>query len=470
MNTSKSYGEPRGTAVAPRLTVSWFALARLGIALLFLYSPFQLYLNVDGAPFATGYLIIVSLVFLLVLIVAQREGRFYISRLFPPLGLIAASVALASLRAAYPSEAVVKILHLSLQILFYLVVINVIDNELMLSRIVRFTLLGGFLSAALGVSLYFLINVAGLWEIADFMAHRVSDILYGARATEFFAGGDFYSWIRPLPGLSDYDFRATSLFVSPGENALYSCLIFFVALPLYRSLFRKHRTLQLLILVVLLFNIMVSQVRAVWLGLAVGILYYLFRSGALLNPRRLAILLSGLVLASVLAFVAAGPGSLAWHVESIFVGEDSSARSRIMTMQQGVEIVSQETPVIGVGPGNVRAALGLRSDFAGGTTHSMYLDVAVAIGGLGLLAYSWLMFRSFSAARFVNHRSPSVFLQDISLGFEVAWISLLVIQVFQGNLFGNPKSNIMWWGVIGLISVAARLTRRFPQDSGKGIE
>lgn len=447
-----------------RLTGGTLALARFGAALLLLITPFQLYLNPNGAPLATGYILIVFLGFLLLLIVVGRRGRFAASRLYPPLALMITSIVLASMRSAYLGETMVKILHFSLQIAFYLTIINVVDSELLLSRMIKLILLGGVLSAMLGITLYLVINVANYQQIADVMAHGLSDLLYGDRAAKFFADGGYYSWIRPIPGQLEHDFRATSLFVSPGENAFYSCVIFLITIPLHRSLFRRHRILHALLLTVLLLNILLAQVRAVWLGLAIGIFYYLVRSGAFVSPKRLLTILFGLALSGTIAVAVLGVGDIVLHAESLLLREDSSAISRLTTMQQGLRIVSSRAPVIGVGPGSVRAALGLNSAYAGGTTHSLYLDTAVATGSLGLLAYLWLMARSYSEARFAGRNSHSLFLRDISLGFQSLWLSLFVIQVFQGNLFGNPKTNIMLWGLIALISVSARLARRVQHE------
>jgi len=421
-------------------------------------APLQPYVNVGTLALASGYILIAlcSVIFVGMVLLSNRiVGR---SGLHFPIFLVILTLLISSFRVDSWFDAAVKVTHLVLQLLFYLLISWSFDSERALDKAIRLIVLSGSLVAVIGIGLYVLINVLGFVSVADALAHRWASFLYGSRGAQLFAGGRYYSWVRPVPGQTQHVFRATSLFITPGENAFFSACVFFIVIGLLEHSSRRKRPVLVLIVLALALNILLAQVRGVYMGLCAGLLYYAFAGRIYLRPKRLVVL--SIIAATTLAVVTAlvGAQNVMAQVQSIITRADSSSLSRLSSMQQGIEILASETPLIGVGPGNHLSALGLHSGSIGGTTHSMYLDLAIQLGGLGLVAFFWLMIASWREANRVR-RSSSPALRALATGFQPMWVALAAIYVVQGNFLGNPKTNLTVWGIMGLVSAARRLCR-----------
>lgn len=434
-------------------------LLRLYLIICIFIAPMQFYINVGTMAFAIGYIMIVPALMLFLGIISLRRCLTARSGLHLPIVFLLSMVVFSSLRVNHWFDAAVKVMHLILQLLFYLLVSWNFNSERAIGRAIKAIVLCGSLVSIIGIGLYVVINVLGFVSVADMLAHRWASFLYGYRGAQLFAGGRYYSWVRPVPGQIHHAFRATSLFITPGENALFSTCVFFIVVGLIEHSPRRKRPILGLAVLLLTLNILLSQVRGVYMGLCAGLLYYAFASRICLRPQRLAALSTITATALVVVVALVGAQDVVAQVQSIFTRTDSSSLSRLGTMQHGLEIVVYETPLVGLGPGNHFSALGLQSGSIGGTTHSMYLDLAIQLGGLGLLGFFWLMTASWrEASRVRNSASPT--LRALATGYQPMWVALMVTYVVQGNFFGNPKTNLVIWGLVGLVSAARQQYQR----------
>lgn len=463
MNTPEIFNSPSDANIRSAIIhhrLSWTQVSQYFVSIIFLIIPFQIYINIGPAVIAIGYLFILLAWMTFSPTLIHRNWKLVNSKLLLPILFLWLAIIITLPRIVYWNDFLIKISHLGIQIFFYIFIINLIGSEDQIRKIIKCILIAGGLSAFLGVFLYILVNVFQLISIADLMAHRLSPILYGGRAAEFFRVG-YYSWVRLIPGQAREDFRSIALFVTPGENGLFSLIIFFLVLGLRKSLFKKRQSAWIILILISLLNIFFAQTRGVWLGLLLGMLVYSLRQKLFLRPSRLIFLSLGIVLALTLAISAIGLNSMIVQIQSIVNQFDSSSFSRMTTMRQGIDMIKSQTLLIGIGPGNEKTVFeqsGLDWMF-GATTHSMYLDTAIAIGGIGLVIFFWILLRSWKEARQVRRISDSLFLHGLASGFQYALLAIMVTFIFQGNLFGNPKTNLLIWGLIGLISSAARISK-----------
>jgi len=205
---------------------------------------------------------------------------------------------------------------------------------------------------------------------------------------------------------------------------------------------------------------LLAQTRAVWIALALALTYYGIKQQLFRKPVALISLGIAGSLALGLVIATLGSQNIYAQVITLFTQADSSSNDRISTMKAGLNFIAKQTLVIGVGPGNQDAVYASKGDDLAfdATTHSMYLDTAIQIGVLGLLAYVWLLVRSWKEAGFVAKYSNTLFFTELSNGFRYMLVAVVIMHVFQGNLFGNPKTNLLVWGLFGLVSVARKLT------------
>lgn len=440
--------------------INGLRFVRIIIYIIFFTIPFQIYLNFGSAPIVSGYLLTIFAFALLLLAIPGRGWKVVNSPLFPPLILLGITIILSLIQVVSLTEYIVKTLHFIFQVLLYILILNVISTEQEVNRIVRILLISGLISSWVAITLFFLVNILHIDAIFNFLTVRLAPYLYGARAAQLFAINPYFSWVRTVPGQTDEIIRATGLFVTPAENGYFSACIFFIALGLRSSFFKSRRKLFIIILVSCLINILLAQTRGVWLGMVVGLMYYIFNQRIIFRPYVLISMIIFTGIASIVVIAFLGTQNLLSQFNSVISQQDSSASLRVSTMLTGIGFIKERALIIGVGPGNQDVVFNADSsefDFSA-TTHSMYVDLAIGIGLLGLLAYLWLLWRSWKEAVFVKKRSPSQFLRELSNSYHYMVICLLVIHVFQGNLFGNPKTNLLVWGVIGLISVARRIS------------
>jgi O-antigen ligase len=165
------------------------------------------------------------------------------------------------------------------------------------------------------------------------------------------------------------------------------------------------------------------------LGLAIGLLYLMARSGR--GIRNLAVL--GLIIVPLLLVV---PNTLVQRFSHPNKGDEEAVDQRKTTWIAGLRMVASH-PLVGVGLGNFEFVVVRYEDPTQKPVwhlaHNTYIEVAAELGIPGFLAYLALLISSFRAwGRFTRSKSESQdpLLLDIRVGFQAAFLTAAVCAFF----------------------------------------
>ena len=197
--------------------------------------------------------------------------------------------------------------------------------------------------------------------------------------------------------------------------------------------------------------------RGGFVGLAIGLLFLLFRSGKGLR----AVLLIGLVIAPLLVLV---PNTSIQRIFHPGTGDDEAVDARHITWLAGLRMIEAH-PIGGVGLGQFRSLVlnyeATNDKPVRSLAHNTYIEVAAELGIPGLLAYLafiWSGFRALSrAARF----KEQPMLHEVAIGFQAAMIAATVCATFV---------SASWFRFLWLVlllpaclpTIEGRLVRRVP--------
>lgn len=240
--------------------------------------------------------------------------------------------------------------------------------------------------------------------------------------------------------------RAFSVFDNPNMFAAY--LAFLVPAAAYFFLNAKRWTSRLVVFalgVLLAGGLAVTYTRGAWLASAIALLIL-----GLLRDRKVLLLMLLVMVAAPLLF----PATIVDRVATIGSLDDSSNLYRI-TIWKAALLMVKDYWASGVGLGPVPFALIYPLYEIAGTptvhTHSLYLQIMVETGVLGLLIFLWLLRAVFKEGLTVSgNRYHS--------GITTALVAGLAGQMIYGlfdNIWYSPKNLFLFWSIAGII-VASR--------------
>ncbi len=194
--------------------------------------------------------------------------------------------------------------------------------------------------------------------------------------------------------------------------------------------------------------------RGGFVGLAIGLLFLLFRSGKGLR----AVLLIGLVIAPLLVLV---PNTSIQRIFHPGTGDDEAVDARHITWLAGLRMIEAH-PIGGVGLGQFRSLVlnyeATNDKPVRSLAHNTYIEVAAELGIPGLLAYLafiWSGFRALSrAARF----KEQPMLHEVAIGFQAAMIAATVCATFVSASWFR----FLWLVLLLPACLEGRLVRRVP--------
>ncbi len=188
--------------------------------------------------------------------------------------------------------------------------------------------------------------------------------------------------------------RPSGTFTEPDLFGAYLAYALLLAAPAWLSGQGRARGWARIGAMVLVAALIVSMVRAAWVGLAVGLIVYFFLSwrGRLQVLRPLgALLLAGLVGIGVVSWV--HPAALTRvpaRVASIVDPNEENAQTRVRTLHLLGERIA-DRPLLGHGAGNIRAIDKSEENYLlGRVSWNFILTTLYDTGALGLAALLWL--------------------------------------------------------------------------------
>jgi len=330
-----------------------------------------------------------------------------------------------------------------LSVALFFLVVNTVQSEERLRRVLMALLLGSFASALLGVALYVVADQIS----PDFVIRALSALGRIGYPT----GPGVLRYIRENPELP---MRATSTSVDP--NVLGSLLNVSLAVTVpqlfvERPLIRRRYLVPMLAVMALCLGLTMSRGSMVGLGAALVVL-------AALRYRKLWLLMAG---ALVLMLLLPQTQALVAHFLEGFMVEDLATQMRMGEYKDALELI-RRYPILGVG-------------FAGAPDVDIYIGVAnlyllmaEVMGLVGLT--SFLIVIGTLLVRFWRTRGSArgTALEAQWWGLHAGLVGALTGGVFDHYFFNLDfhHSVTLFWLVVGLATAATELIhRRSPPHS-----
>jgi O-antigen ligase len=346
----------------------------------------------------------------------KRRWEVVATPIEPPLWTFVAVALTASVVSIQPLESFVRLKHLLLLSLLYLI-LGRVQNERRLHRL-AFVLIGSA-------------SAASAWGLARFLSGDTMKVLATQSTTMTFGA------------MTVMTATLTASYLLFGQ-------------------FRWGRILFALALGVQVAALSLSYVRGAYLGFAAG----LFLLAALKRRRVVIYLLLGLVL---LAFLL--PRDVLDRLASIADVDKPSTQVRLYQWKTAL-LIFREHPLLGVGWIDLSELtrkfvhLGpevpeaVRRDVIGiGHFHNMYLMVLVYFGSIGFLVFVWLLLRiavkGYRTHRAIVRRHPDA--DALVCGSLAAYGGFLVAGMFDWT-FGDAEVVTMMWIMVALVFAAFKAT------------
>lgn len=358
--------------------------------------------------------------------------------------LLLVLIALATFIVGLPNGALTPLVlrrfaELVLSLLMALLIVALLPDLSSQERLVRWMLLIGAISAAIGVALYI---------TPDELTIR---LLSALRPFGYPTGPGVLRFIRDDPALMQ---RATGLWIDPNAFGGYLLVVGALGLPQLfspRPVMRRWLVGLCLLLVGGALVLTVSRGAMLGLALVAGLM-------GMLRYRRLLILMA-IVLA--LALVLPQTRELVQHFAEGFQGRDLATQMRFGEYKDALRLI-ERYPVLGVGfvgTPDVDLYIGVSS---------MYLLVAQQMGVLGLAAFAIVLIALFAGAIRAwpaiarDSRAAAVF-----LGAHGAVLGALFSGIFDHYFFNIDFHNsvMLFWMMIALAVSSQRLKWERPLGS-----
>ena len=300
------------------------------------------------------------------------------------------------------------------------------------------------------------------WLITVYLHVALIVSVYGLRQW-FFGAAQLATWVDPESPLAKTT-RVYSYLGNPNLLAAYllpAIAFSLAAIFAWRGFFPKA-------LAVIMFGIntlclVLTFSRGGWLGfvvLAIGFAILLFYWISIRLPRfwqvwSLPVLLGSLAGLFLLGILVVEP--LRDRVFSMFAGRGDSSNNFRINVWTAVVNMIQAHPIIGIGPGNVAFnkiyPRYMLPRFSALSAYSIWLEVPVETGLIGLACFLWLLVVTFNQGWLQLRR-----LRDMAsregfwlMGAIASLLGLLAHGTFDTVLY-RPEVNTLWWMMIALIA------------------
>jgi len=243
-----------------------------------------------------------------------------------------------------------------------------------------------------------------------------------------------------------------------GIGAVLVLLIPFAFVLIISPVTRWIRTAAVGLTLLLGTGIYLSFSRTAWVSLLVGLgILTLFRKGKL-------IFLASIILLVILLVWGLNVGPQSYWKERIksFTTwrSDPNVEKRLIYSGAAIRMI-RERPVIGYGPGYGIFMRLYQDKFKEVDTgefatapHNYYLSLTISTGILGLLAFGWLIFRTFRLSRKEIRESDSRFTVCFSQALIAGLAGFLLGSLADDPLL-NERISFIFWIFIGLLAASA---------------
>ena len=300
------------------------------------------------------------------------------------------------------------------------------------------------------------------WLITLYLHVALIVSVYGVRQW-FFGAKALATWVDPESPLSQTT-RVYSYLGNPNLLAGYLLpAVIFSLMAVFSWSGWLPKLLALTMFFVNTYCFYLTLSRGGWIGLVVAIFALLvllmYRWSIYLPPFwrtwSLPMTLGGMSLLLVLAVLFVEP--VRDRVSSMFAGRGDSSNNFRINVWAAVREMIHDRPVLGIGPGNTAFnkvyPLYQRPRFTALSAYSIWLEVAVETGFIGLSCFVWLLIVTLNQGIIQLRRLRSLENRDIY--WLIGAIATLLGMLAHGTVdtvWYRPEVSTLWWLMVALIA------------------
>lgn len=300
------------------------------------------------------------------------------------------------------------------------------------------------------------------WIIILYLHVSLIVSVYGLRQW-FFGATALATWVDPESPLSKTT-RVYSYLGNPNLLAGYllpAVIFSLVAIFAWQSWLKK--ALALTMLIVNTASLILTFSRGGWIGLVVAFLAVMallvYWKSVEMPPFwrtwSLPIVLGGLIGVLLLAVIFVEPVRL--RVFSIFADRKDSSNNFRRNVWDAVFEMIRDRPIFGIGPGhnsfNKVYPLYQRPRYTALSAYSIFFEVAVETGFVGLGCFLWLIIVTFNTAFLQIQRLRRI--RSVEGFWLIGAIATLLGMLAHGTVdtvWYRPEVNTLWWLIVALIA------------------
>lgn len=300
------------------------------------------------------------------------------------------------------------------------------------------------------------------WIIILYLHVSLIVSVYGLRQW-FFGATALATWVDPQSPLSKTT-RVYSYLGNPNLLAGYllpAVIFSLVAIFAWQSWLKK--ALALTMLIVNITCLILTFSRGGWIGLVVAVLAVMallvYWTSVEMPPFwrtwSLPIVLGGLIGVLVLAVIFIPEFRL--RILSIFADRKDSSNNFRRNVWDAVFEMIRDRPIFGIGPGhnsfNQIYPLYQRPRYTALSAYSIFLEVVVETGFVGLAFFIWLLIVTFNTAFLqVRRLRQSRSVEGFWLIGAIATLLGMIAHGTVDTVWYRPEVNTLWWLIVALIA------------------
>ena len=300
------------------------------------------------------------------------------------------------------------------------------------------------------------------WLVTVYLLVALVVSIYGVRQ-QFFGAEQLATWNDPNSPLAQ-DTRVYSYLGNP--NLLAGYLLGAIAFSIAAVFVWRGWLPKALALLTVGINsacLYFTDSRGGWLGMLTLLFTFLLLLRYWWNdylPRFWRVWLLPLLFGSMAALLVGAVvlvEPLRLRVLSIFAGREDSSNNFRMNVWAAVLDMIRDRPLIGIGPGNDAFnkvyPLYMRPRFTALGAYSIFLEIAVETGLIGLGCFLWLVVVTVDGAvRQLGHWRTNQYHQGYWMMAAIAAMVGILTQGIADTVWYRPQIHTLWWFMLALIA------------------
>ncbi len=414
------------------------------LLLLFSYLPFQLAINPAPGIDLASIRLLILIIFFLWLLRGLAKKKLFIP--FSATTALILSFLFINTFSLFFAENIIWALRkllffLSIFPLYFIISDLLRQNKYLFLKLINFALIGGFISALIGIIQFGAQFVWGITPTYIFWTKIITPFLGNSFSAEVFR---YPSWLVNIGGHTFL--RAIAFFPDPHMYSFYLGILSLISLGMFfNHKKRKHflpknfsANFYLFTFLILLFADLLTFSRGGYLGLLCGLSFFLLiiflNNSKNINP--LTTLLTFSFLFAIIFLFTFSNNIITQRFFSTFNPSEGSNSGRLEIWRQSLNII-REYPIMGVGLGNysltVKPSTSYREPIY---AHNTFLDIASESGIPNALIWLFLLLVAFT--KFYNiYKRKNDFL---FLGLASSLVVFTIHSLFETPLFSVQVS------------------------------